>query len=126
MQIKDLPIELQYKIIRFLDIDTRRILGIYTHLKVPNVLKEKIENIPKVQSYNSYDGYVNLGIPKQVRYRELTVQKHKYKLYAFTWLDATTQIKLVVERNDDLNALVFYDSTFAYDNTFNTYFNVAT
>lgn len=122
LQVKSLPIELQYKIISFLDIDTRRILGLYTKLKVPQELKNKLENLPKIQSYNSYDGYVCLGNIRNVMYRNTIIEKYKYKLYAFTWYDDITHIKVVVERNDDINALVFYDSSFNYINTFNKNF----
>ncbi|NBO71609.1 MAG: hypothetical protein EBU66_13570 [Bacteroidetes bacterium] len=92
MEIKDLPIELQYKIIRLLDIDTRRILGIYTHLKVPNVLKEKIDNIPKPICYNSLYAFVNLGPIIEMKYRNRTLRRHKYKLFRWTWTNGNNMI----------------------------------
>lgn len=47
----DLPNELIRKIISFMDIDTRRSLGIYTKLKIPQTLKDKI----KFKEIKKYD-----------------------------------------------------------------------
>jgi len=41
--MNSLPRELQYKIARALDVDSRRALGIYTKLKVPSFLAANIE-----------------------------------------------------------------------------------
>jgi hypothetical protein len=49
----DLPIQIQNKIIRLLDIDTRRKLGIYVKLKIPNNLASKLSNIEKIKKFET-------------------------------------------------------------------------
>lgn len=54
--------ELVHKIISFMDIDTRRSLGIYTKLKIPQTLKDKIKfkEIKKYDSESSHSiGYLH-------------------------------------------------------------------
>jgi hypothetical protein len=51
----ELPNEIQFKIIKKLDIDTRRSLGIYTKLKIPNKLLIIFNNIcRKIKNTSSY------------------------------------------------------------------------
>ena len=57
-----IPRELCYIVYRKLDIDTRRILGIYTKLKVPQKLIDALERIPRIQQYNE-NFIVNLPVP---------------------------------------------------------------
>jgi hypothetical protein len=47
MHLDLLPKELQYSIVRLLDIDSRRHLGIFTRLKVPEYLKAELDNVCK-------------------------------------------------------------------------------
>jgi len=48
-----LPRELQLAIIKKMDIDTRRKIGIYTKLKIPEYILSRLNNIPKISSNNN-------------------------------------------------------------------------
>ena len=50
-----LPRELQLAIIKKMDIDTRRKIGIYTYtkLKIPQYILSRLNNIPKISSNNN-------------------------------------------------------------------------
>lgn len=58
----ELPREIQNMIIRKLDIDTRRSLGIYTKLKVPPFLEEKLKQLPKAQITDENSIVINLHL----------------------------------------------------------------
>lgn len=67
--LTELPRELQYNIARKLDIDSRRALGIYTKLKVPDVIVDKINklilNRPKTKRNNIV---LDLSVSAKSRY----------------------------------------------------------
>ena len=52
MEIYELPLDIQDKIISYLDIDTRRILGIYKKIVIPENLYVLLENIPRIINQN--------------------------------------------------------------------------
>lgn len=53
MNYNDLPIDVQAIIINYLDIDTKRILGIYNKIKIDPLFTKKISTIPHVKNINS-------------------------------------------------------------------------
>ena len=60
----DLPRDVQFKIISKLDIDSRRALGIYTHLKIPKHIIDTLEKCISVKNIfiNSSYTRVTLGL----------------------------------------------------------------
>lgn len=74
----DLTRDVRNKIISKMDIETRRSLGIYTKLKVPEDLKNKLENMPTV-GYSRYYASVKLGPVRRV-YRDEDFVDNLYSL----------------------------------------------
>jgi hypothetical protein len=66
--IPELPREIQYMIIRKLDIDTRRSLGIFTKLRIPEMLQKKLKEMPKILQLNE-NVYVNLPFSQNKMYQ---------------------------------------------------------
>lgn len=56
-----LPREIKLHIIKFLDIDSRRALKVYSTLNIPKNLRKKLENIPKINKESSlfHDYYIS-------------------------------------------------------------------
>lgn len=52
--VSNMPRELQMRIIKHMDIDSRRALGIYTKLSIPSDLIRKLNAIPKIQNTENY------------------------------------------------------------------------
>ncbi len=59
--LSDLPKELQYTIARKLDVDSRRVLGIYTKLKIPKTLHTILSNALQIPRTLHNDCIVPLG-----------------------------------------------------------------
>jgi hypothetical protein len=55
VKINKLPREIQLKIFSYLDIDSRRALGIYTKLEVPLSLKRQLRTIPLITPFDEED-----------------------------------------------------------------------
>ena len=55
-----LPRDIIIRIIRFMDIDSRRALGVYCKLQVPYHISEAIENIPRINQSLTYC-FVEIG-----------------------------------------------------------------
>lgn len=59
----ELPTHLQYKIIRLLDIDTRRVLNIYSKINIIPSLNNKLLNLQKIRNiYNDLENHYILSI----------------------------------------------------------------
>jgi hypothetical protein len=56
-----LPRELQYSIVRILDIDSRRHLGIFTRLKIPEYLTVELDNVMKKRVWTKHGIMVRIG-----------------------------------------------------------------
>lgn len=61
---RDIPRDIQLKLVSLMDIDTRRALGIYTKLKVPLALQQDISQCFEKKTF--FNGYacVRLGPPR--------------------------------------------------------------
>ena len=68
----ELPREIQMKIVRMLDIDTRRSIGVYTALSVPNELKRRLDSMMKIGRQIEKLGHnhvLSLELGEESRYR---------------------------------------------------------
>lgn len=102
---KELPPEIINKIISFLDIDTRRSLGIYTKLKIPEDIKNKLESIPKI---------TDITIDNNPYYYICyIILKNKYKIVKSEIIDG-----IINYVNNDIAFLYLsFNNIFEYSNT---------
>lgn len=84
-----LPREILNKIISFLDIDTRRSLGIYTKLKIPENIKNKLESLEK--------------------HEDITINNNRYYYMSYITLNK----KYRILRSEYINVVFHYISNYS-------------
>lgn len=68
--ISNLPRDIKFHIIKFLDIESRRILNIYSKLKIPSLFINKLNSIPRINYDNTlHIFYLNLLYNSKIVYR---------------------------------------------------------
>lgn len=107
LEIKNMPTEIQYKIIRYLDIDTRRILGLYTKLKIPESIVNTINAIPKINVMPMRSA-VFLGNEKSINLSPLDDLQITLPLYQLNFIEFSEQ-NYIIHRNDELERIDFYN-----------------
>lgn len=60
-KLSDLPKELAFKIVSKLDIDSRRALGVFTNLKIPTHLQDRISRVLQIPTHTLNNYIVPLG-----------------------------------------------------------------
>ena len=78
--ILEFPRDINNLIVSKLDIDTRRLLGIYTKIKVPEKLAIEISNCFNHLKYRKCNAFVRLG-PKRIVFPDNEVVDNMYTIY---------------------------------------------
>lgn len=80
----EFPKDIQYQIVKKLDIDTRRTLGIYTKIKCPKSLEQKITcTFNKIETGADHV-YINIGPIRNIKMSDNSIIKEPvYGIYRF-------------------------------------------
>jgi len=109
---KLLPRDIQYKIISYLDIDSRRKINIYTKLKIPKEIKDKLNNrrLP-IKILTPYCTNIVVSINKLLIFILIDNNDNiiKYNYCFFNLVDNTIILTSIYEYKDNIEYLYLYN-----------------